>query len=173
MKRCLLMVYTGNGKGKTTAAIGQAVRAMGQGMKVCFIQFLKGSWKYGELTAAERFSDLMEFHVLGRGFTWKSEDLEKDIAVARAAWELAKEKILSAEFQMVVLDELTYLIQYNMVEEAEIVGFLSARPANLHVVVTGRDASEALIQAADLVTEMREIKHPYSAGVKAQKGIEF
>ncbi len=124
MKKGLLMVYTGNGKGKTTAALGQTFRALGQGMKVCFIQFIKGSWKYGELVSAKRFDDLLEFHVLGRGFTWKSEDLEKDIEVARQAWEFAKIAIASDKFQMIVLDEITYLLKYNMVDVAEVIEVL-------------------------------------------------
>lgn len=173
MKNGLLMVYTGNGKGKTTAALGQVFRALGHGMKVCVIQFIKGSWKYGELTSADRFEDLLEVHVRGRGFTWQSEDLEKDIEVARDAWEFAKERINSGRFDLVVLDELTYLMSYKMVDAEEVVAFLKARPADLHVVVTGRDAPELLMDAADLVTEMREIKHHYNAGVKAKKGVEF
>jgi cob(I)alamin adenosyltransferase len=142
-------------------------------MKVCIIQFIKGSWKYGELTSADRFADLLEVHVCGRGFTWQSEDLEKDIQVAREAWVFAKETINSGKFDLVVLDELTYLMSYKMVEAEEVVAFLTARPADLHVVVTGRDAPQLLMDAADLVTEMREIKHHYSAGIKAKRGVEF
>ena len=173
MKKGLLMVFTGNGKSKTTAAIGQAFRALGHGMRVCFIQFIKGSWKYGEMEAAKRFEDLMEWHVLGKGFTWKSENLDEDIRIAREAWEFAKKAISSEKYSMVVLDEMTYLISYNMVDEDEIIDLLTKRPENIHVVVTGRDASQALIDAADLVTEMKEIKHPFSVGIKAQRGIEF
>lgn len=173
MKNGLLMVYTGNGKGKTTTALGQVFRALGHGMKVCVIQFIKGSWKYGELTSADRFTDLLEVHVCGRGFTWQSEDLEKDIEVAREAWEFAKETINSGKFDLVVLDELSYLMKYEMVDSEEVVAFLAARPANLHVIVTGRDAPQLLMEAADLVTEMREIKHHYNAGVKAKTGVEF
>jgi len=173
LKKGLLIVLTGNGKGKTTSALGMAFRAMGHGLKVCIIQFIKGSWKYGELESAKRFSDLLDFYVLGKGFTWQSENLEEDIKIAREAWDFAKETINSNKYEMVILDELTYLIKYKMVSEEEIVNFLLNRPENLTVVVTGRDASKLLIDSADLVTEMVSIKHPYDVGVKAQKGIEF
>lgn len=173
MKKGLLIVLTGNGKGKTTSALGMAFRAMGHGLKVCIIQFIKGSWKYGELESAKRFSDLLDFYVLGKGFTWQSENLEEDIKIAREAWDFAKETINSNKYEMVILDELTYLIKYKIVSEGEIVNFLLNRPENLTVVVTGRDASKLLIDSADLVTEMVSIKHPYDVGVKAQKGIEF
>jgi len=173
LKKGLLIVLTGNGKGKTTSALGMAFRAMGHGLKVCIIQFIKGSWKYGELESAKRFSDLLDFYVLGKGFTWQSENLEEDIKIAREAWDFAKETINSNKYEMVILDELTYLIKYKIVSEGEIVNFLLNRPENLTVVVTGRDASKLLIDSADLVTEMVSIKHPYDVGVKAQKGIEF
>ncbi len=173
MSQGLLIVNTGNGKGKTTAALGQAFRAVGHGFRVCFLQFLKGSWKYGELEAAKRFEDLMEIRALGKGFTWQSEDLNEDIQSARDAWDLAKQVIASGKFKMVVLDELTYLITYGMVPEEDILNTLRNRPPELHVVVTGRDASPGLIELADLVTEMNEIKHPFRNGIKAQRGIEF
>ncbi len=172
-KKGLLLVYTGNGKGKTTAALGLTMRTLGHGQKVCFIQFIKGSWKYGELEAATRFKDLLDFHVMGRGFTWKSDDLELDIAAARGAWEFAKKTIRENRHHLVILDELTYLVTYGMLAEQEIVTTLTDRPSGMHIVVTGRGAGENLIQAADLVTEMREIKHPYKDGIKAQKGLEF
>jgi cob(I)alamin adenosyltransferase len=172
-KRGLLLVFTGNGKGKTTAALGLTMRALGHGHKVCFIQFIKGSWKYGELEAAARFEDLLDFHVMGRGFTWKSDNLAKDTAAARQAWEFAKKTIQENRHRLVVLDELTYLVTYGMIAEQEIIEALTKRDPGMHIVVTGRGAGEGLIQAADLVTEMREIKHPYKKGVKAQKGMEF
>ena len=173
MSQGLLIVNTGNGKGKTTAALGQAFRAIGHGFRVCFLQFLKGSWKYGELEAAKRFEDLMEIRALGKGFTWQSEDLNEDIQSARDAWDLAKQVIASGKFKMVVLDELTYLITYGMVPEEDILNTLRNKPPELHIVVTGRDASPGLIELADLVTEMNEIKHPFRNGIKAQRGIEF
>ena len=169
----LLMVFTGNGKGKTTAALGLTFRALGHDQRVCFIQFIKGSWKYGELEAAKRFTDLLDFHVMGRGFTWKSDNLAKDIAVAREAWEFAKKIIAENRHHLVVLDELTYLVTYKMIDEQEMVDVLTRRDPSMHIVVTGRGAGKKLIQAADLVTEMCEIKHPYKKGIKAQKGIEF
>ncbi|WP_417910409.1 cob(I)yrinic acid a,c-diamide adenosyltransferase [Candidatus Electronema sp. PJ] len=172
-RKGLLMVYTGNGKGKTTAALGLTLRSLGHGWPVCFIQFIKGSWKYGELTAAHRFADLLDFHVVGRGFTWKSNDLEKDTAAAHAGWELAKRILAEGRHQLVVLDELTYLIRYKMLAEEEILDTLTRRSPSVHVVVTGRGAGERLLQAADLVTEMHEVKHPYRQGIRAQQGIEF
>lgn len=169
----LVTVFTGNGKGKTTASLGLAFRALGHGHKVCIIQFIKGSWKYGELETAKKFAPLLEFHVMGRGFTWKSDDLEKDRAAALEAWEFAKTVIEGNSYDMVILDELTYLPYYKMIDEEEILTVLQNKPLGLHVVVTGRYASEELIELADLVTEMKEIKHPYKKGVQAQKGFEF
>ncbi len=173
MKKGLLMVNTGNGKGKTTAALGLIFRALGHGFKVCLIQFIKGTWKYGELESAKRFEDLLEVHVLGKGFTWNELGKEEHIEAGKKAWDVAKEMIGSGKFQLVVLDELTYLMKYQMVPEEEIVDFLKNRPEGLHVLVTGRDAPDSLMDAADLVTEVREVKHPYQQGISAQKGIEF
>ncbi len=173
MAKGLLIVNTGDGKGKTTAALGQVFRALGHGFRICVIQFIKGSWKYGELEAGKQFPDQLEIHVMGRGFTWKSEDIDKDIKVAQEAWDFAKQVVLSNKYDLIVLDELTYLISYGMVAEEEVVNFLKLRPEKLHVVVTGRGASQSLMDAADLVTEMKDIKHPFAAGVKAQPGIEF
>ena len=167
------MVFTGNGKGKTTAALGIAIRAMGHGFKICMIQFIKGSWKYGELEAVKRFTDLMDFHVTGRGFTWKSEDFEKDKKAAREGWRLAKEVMASGKYRIIILDELTYLIKLNMIDEKEVVEAILNKPQDLHIVVTGRDAPVSLIDAADLVTELKAVKHPLEKGIKAQKGIEF
>lgn len=173
MRKGFLAVFTGNGKGKTTAALGLAMRAAGQGFNICVIQFVKGNRHCGEHKAAERFGGRIEFHVMGKGFTWESKDLEEDIKAAAEAWQFAKDIINSGNYEMVILDELTYLSRYEIVSEDEIVKFLSEKPEDLHVVVTGRHAGKALIDAADLVTEMREIKHPYQAGSEAQKGIEF
>ncbi len=167
------MVFTGNGKGKTTAALGLTFRALGHGHRVCFIQFIKGSWKYGELETAKQFPGKLDFHVMGRGFTWKSDDIDKDIAVARQGWDFARKIIAANRHQLVVLDELTYLVTYKMIKATEVVETLTGRDPGQHVVITGRDADNMLIEAADLVTEMREVKHPYSKGIKAQQGIEF
>lgn len=173
MKKGLLMVFTGNGKGKTTAALGMALRTAGHGMKVCFIQFIKGSWKYGELDAVKRFEDVIDFHVMGKGFTWKSDDPAEDRRLAREAWDFAVEAMNSGQYHLVVLDEFTYLMNYGMVEAAPVISALAHRPPDVHVAVTGRNAAPELMEAADLVTEMVAVKHPLSAGIKAQKGIEF
>jgi cob(I)alamin adenosyltransferase len=169
----LLLVYTGKGKGKTTAALGLTLRALGHGHRVCFIQFIKGNWQSGELKALRHFADLVDIHVAGRGFTWQSDDLEKDAAAARAGWELAQKTLAEGQHQLVVLDELTYLVRYGMLAEEEMLDVLARRVPHVHVVITGRGAGERLIQAADLVTELLEVKHPYRQGVRAQPGIEF
>ena len=173
MKKNLLMIHTGDGKGKTTAALGLAFRAAGHGQNVCVIQFIKGSWKYGETETAKRLGDLMEFHIMGRGFTWQSDNLAEDTALARQAWELAKEKILSRNYRLVILDEMTYLIAYRMLDEKDVLDFLRQRPEDVHVLITGRNASAGLVELADMVTEMKAVKHHYKAGITAQKGIEF
>lgn len=169
----LLLVFTGNGKGKTTAALGLAFRALGHGQKVAMIQFIKGSWKYGEMETAKYFQGQFDLHVMGRGFTWKSDNLEKDIAQAHKAWAFACALMKENRHHLIILDELTYLITYKMLEEEEILSALDSRPPGMHVVVTGRGASSGLVAAADLVTEMQDIKHPYKQGGKARKGLEF
>jgi cob(I)alamin adenosyltransferase len=172
-KKGLLMVHTGHGKGKTTAALGLAFRALGHDLPVCVIQFIKGNWKYGELKTAERFQGLLEFHVVGEGFTWNSKDPEKDRAAARAGWNLAKSLIAAGRHYLIILDEFTWAVKLGMVDEREAVDVLRTRPEGLHILVTGRDAQACFLETADLITEMREVKHPYKAGVKAQKGIEW
>lgn len=173
MTKGLLIVYTGEGKGKTTAALGMAMRAAGHGLKVCFIQFIKGGWHYGELDAIKRFEGLIDLHVMGKGFTWKSENLEEDTRLAREAWAFACQAIESGKYHTVVLDEFTYLLHYGMLAVEPCLEFLARRNPAQHVVITGRYAPDPLIAAADLATEMRVIKHPLKSGVKAQKGIEF
>ena len=173
MEKGLVIVNTGDGKGKTTAALGLALRAAGHGMKVCFIQFIKGSWKYGELEAVKRFQSIIDFHVMGKGFTWKSDDLEKDKATAQAGWQFAQEALISQRYDMVVLDEFTYLLTYGMIDIKPVLAALANRSASLHVVITGRGAPRALVEEADLVTEMHVVKHPLKKGVKAQRGVEF
>lgn len=172
-KKSLLLVFTGNGKGKTTSALGLAFRAMGHGLPVCMIQFIKGNWRYGELEAADRFSSLFDVHVMGRGFTWQSDDPDKDVKAALAAWSFAEKTIKEGRYHLLILDELTYLITYGMLDEQVILRGLQARPDSMHIVVTGRGATSGLIEVADLVTEMRDVKHHYAAGIMAQKGIEF
>jgi len=173
MNKGLLIIFTGDGKGKTTAALGMALRAAGHGLPVCFIQFIKGSWQYGELKSVKRFADLIDFHVMGNGFTWKSDDKEKDRAMARQAWKFAREVMSSGRYHMVVLDEFTYLLKYKMVDLQPCLRALADKPENLHVVITGRNAHSELIAAADLVTEMRVLKHPFQSGIRAQRGLEF
>jgi cob(I)alamin adenosyltransferase len=172
-KNSLLLLFTGNGKGKTTSALGLAFRALGHGFPVCMIQFIKGSWRYGELEAAKHFPSLLDIHVLGRGFTWQSDDLDKDISAAREAWAFAEKTIREGRCRLLILDELTYLLTYGMLDEETVLAALAARPDTMHIVVTGRAATPGLIAAADLVTEMLDIKHPYANGVMAQEGIEF
>ncbi|MBI5559101.1 MAG: cob(I)yrinic acid a,c-diamide adenosyltransferase [Deltaproteobacteria bacterium] len=172
-KKGLVLLFTGDGKGKSTAAFGQALRAAGQGLRVCIVQFIKGHARTGEARAFAALADKVEFHVKGSGFTWQQQDKEKLIRVARDAFAFAREKIMSDHFDMVVLDELTYLVSYGMVDEAQVIELIRSRPAGLHLVITGRDAGNKLVEEADLVSEVKMIKHPYSAGVKARKGIEF
>ncbi len=169
----LIMVHTGRGKGKTTAALGLAMRALGHGLPVCIIQFIKGNWKYGELEAAKRFPGLLEWRVAGEGFTWKGDDSDRHRKAALEGWNLAKAAISSGRHFLVVLDEFTYVLKYGMVDEKEAAEILLNKPKNLHVLVTGRDAPQALLEIADSATEMREVKHPFQKGIKAQKGVEF
>ena len=169
----LLIVHTGKGKGKTTAAMGLAVRAIGSGMKICVVQFVKGAWETGERKVLEHFPDQCVMKAMGEGFTWDTQDRQRDIAAARAAWEFAKEAIADPSYQMVILDELNIVLRYDYLPLGEILETLADKPEMLHVVVTGRNAKEELIEAADLVTEMTQVKHPFRDGVKAQVGVEF
>ena len=172
MERCgLTILYTGNGKGKTTAAMGQVLRAAGQGLNICIIQFIKGAWLTGEAKGCAALAQV-EFHAMGSGFTWKERPQETKQA-AETGWALAEEKVMGGAYDLVVLDELTYLITYHLVAESCILTLIRNRPRHVHLVISGRNASQALIETADLVTEMKEVKHPYSLGVKAQPGIEF
>ena len=169
----LLMVHTGKGKGKTTAAMGLAVRAIGNGMKVGIVQFVKGKWETGERQVLEAFPDQVEIRVMGEGFSWDSQDRQRDIAAANAAWEMAKEMIADPQFGLVVLDELNIPLRYDHLDINEVVAGLKAKPERLHVLVTGRNAKDELIEAADMVTDMTMVKHHFRDDVKAQKGIEF
>lgn len=168
----LLLVYTGHGKGKTTAALGMVFRALGRGMRVTVVQFIKGKWKTGERAFAEGLPQL-RFLVMGLGFTWESDDISRDKAAARAAWAEASKEIASGERDLVVLDELTYAFHYGFVSLDEVLETLSSRPAGVHVVITGRDAPERLVEVADLVTEMKLVKHPFQRGEKARIGVDF
>jgi cob(I)alamin adenosyltransferase len=172
-ERGLLIVHTGTGKGKSTAAFGMAMRAIGHGMRVGIVQFVKGGWSSGERAVFERFPDLVTIQILGEGFTWETQDRQRDIASARAAWDAAKAMIADPSYGMVVLDELNIVLRYDYLPLDEVLAGLAAKPRDLHVVVTGRNAKPELVAAADLVTEMTLVKHPFQAGVKAQKGVEF
>lgn len=168
----LVIVNTGDGKGKTTAALGVLTRAWGRGMRVCMLQFIKEqNANFGEEQAARKMG--VELLPLGGGFTWMSEDIAEDRALARAGWARCRAAIEGGEYDIVILDEITYCFKFGWLVLAEVLDVLRARPAGQHVILTGRDAPEELIAFADLVTEMREIKHPYREGIKAQKGIEF
>jgi cob(I)alamin adenosyltransferase len=171
-RRGLVIVYTGHGKGKTTAAFGLVVRALGRGLRCGMVQFIKGKWKTGERMFAESLPGLT-LHVMGLGFTWDSDDLSKDKAAAVAAWEKARAMIASGEHDVVVLDEITYAFHYGFFPLEGVLEALRARPAHVHVVLTGRNAPEDLVAYADLVTEMKPIKHPFEKGVPAQLGVDF
>jgi cob(I)alamin adenosyltransferase len=178
IEKGLLMVHTGKGKGKSTAAFGLVMRAIGNGFRVGIVQFVKGKWQTGERPVLEKFPDQVTIKAMGEGFTWDTQDRARDIAAANAAWAEAKRMIEacrgdSPAYDMLVFDELNIVLRYDYLDLAEVVETLRRRPPMLHIVVTGRNAKPELIEAADLVTEMTEIKHPFQAGVKAQKGIEF
>jgi cob(I)alamin adenosyltransferase len=173
IEKGLLLVHTGPGKGKTTAAMGLALRMLGRARAVAIVQFIKGAWNTGERAALARFGDLLTWHSMGEGFTWETQDRARDIAACRRAWEEALVQIARPEVALVVLDELAIALRYDYLSVNEVVSALAARRADLHVVVTGRNAPAALMEAADLVTEMQAVKHPFKAGVKAQEGIEF
>ncbi len=173
IKKGLLIVNTGDGKGKSTAAFGMTLRAWGRGFRICVVQFIKaGTGQWGEIKAAKKLG--IEWVTTGDGFTWTSKDMDETIARARHGWEIAKEKIASGNYDLIVLDEFTYTMAYNWLDTNEVLDWLRLhRPSNLHLVITGRSAPEALIEQADLVTEMKLVKHPYEQGIQAQAGVEF
>jgi cob(I)alamin adenosyltransferase len=173
LERGLLIVHTGTGKGKSSAAFGMVLRCIGHGMRVGIVQFVKGVWVTGERVVIEKFPELVTCRAMGEGFTWETQDRARDIAAARAAWELARGMIADPSYRMVLLDELNIVLRYGYLPVADVVAALKAKPRDLHVVVTGRNAKPELIEIADLVTEMTLVKHPFRAGVKAQPGIEF
>jgi cob(I)alamin adenosyltransferase len=174
-RRGLLLINTGPGKGKTTAALGTALRAVGNGMRVLMLQFLKGSWHYGELDAVVPFGSNFVLRQMGRGFVkvGGAETDPEDIQLVQAAWEQAREAIFSGDWDMVVLDEINYAIGYGMLDPAAVADALRTRPEMVHVILTGRNAHPLLVELADTVTEMREVKHAYQKGVLAQRGIEY
>ena len=179
VEKGLLIVHTGKGKGKSTAAFGLVARALGNGMKVGVVQFVKGKWETGERAVLERFPDQVDIRTMGEGFTWETQDRARDIEAARTAWAAAREMIEACRgepprYDMILLDEINIVLRYDYLPLDEVVAVLDGRPEDLHVIVTGRNAKAALIEAADLVTEMTQIKHPFrEQNVKAQKGIEF
>lgn len=169
------MINTGPGKGKTTAALGTALRAVGNGMRVLMLQFLKGSWHYGELDGAQAFGEKLVLKQMGRGFVkvGGAETDPEDIRMVEAAWAEAREAILSGEWDMVILDEINYAIGYGMLDAETVAATLKQRPEMVHVILTGRNAHPVLVEIADTVTEMREVKHAYQKGILAQRGIEY
>ncbi len=173
LEKGLLIVNTGPGKGKSTAAFGLILRALGHGWRIGVVQFIKGAWSTGERKALEAFGDQVSWHSMGEGFTWETQDKARDIAAAERAFAKAKELMADPEIRLLVLDELNIALRYDYLPLAEVVATLAARRPGLHVVVTGRNAKPELIEAADLVTEMTLVKHHFAAGVKAQEGIEF
>lgn len=174
VEKGLLIVHTGKGKGKSTAAWGLLVRAVGRGLRCGVVQFGKGAWQTGERTAIERLGgDQVEWHTLGEGFTWETQDRTRDVEAAQRAWAKARELMANPAIRLIVLDELNIALRYDHLEIGEVVAALRARRPDQHIVVTGRNAKPELIEAADLVTEMTLVKHHFAAGVKAQEGIEF
>ena len=169
----IVLVHTGDGKGKSSSALGMVFRAAGWGMKICVIQYIKGQWQTGEQKAAERF-DNIEWHALGDGFTWDTKNPEQDIKTSREIWEFSKQKILSQAYDFVLLDEINYCCGYNWISGEEIASFITnEKPSWVHLVLTGRNAAIEVIEVANTVTEMKKIKHAYAQGIKAEQGIEF
>ena len=173
VEKGLVIVHTGKGKGKSTAAMGMVCRAIGHNMKVGVIQFIKGAWATGEKKVFDAFPDLVTMEAMGEGFTWETQDKARDIAAATKAWEAAKTMILDPEIRLVVCDEINVALRYDYIPLADVLQTLADKPADSHVVLTGRNAAEDLIEVADLVTEMTLLKHPFRSGIKAQAGIEF
>ncbi len=175
MKKGLIIIFTGKGKGKTTAAMGQALRAVGQGLKVLMLQFVKGTWDYGELESIKRLEPDFEIQPLGKGFIRSNSKLDENEAQENVnqSWKQARNEILSDKYDMIILDEINYVISYGLLPVEEVLALFEEKPDRLHLILTGRDAHQSIVERADLVTEMNKIKHQYSKGIKAQKGIEF
>jgi len=173
LEKGLLIVHTGRGKGKSSAAFGMAIRSLGWGKKVAIVQYVKGKWQTGEKEFFRAHPDFLTFEVMGEGFTWDTQDRKRDIAAARAAWERSKELIMDPAYHLVILDELNIVLRTDTLPLEEILEALRQRPVDKHVCITGRDAKPPLVEMADLVTEFKEVKHPFKAGFKAQKGIEY
>ncbi len=174
LEKGLMIVHTGNGKGKTTAALGMVLRSLGHGYRVAIVQFIKGAWEPAEKAALSHWADQIEFHALGEGFTWETQDRQRDIQKAREAWETALKFIQNPEFKLVLLDEINVALKLGYLQVEEVLAGLTHKPTDSHVILTGRGAPAPLIERADLVTEMTLVKHPFrEQGVKAQPGIEF
>lgn len=173
LERGLLIVHTGNGKGKSSSAFGMAIRSLGWGMKVAILQYVKGKWETGERNFFQAHPELLTYEVMGEGFTWDTQDRARDIAAARAAWERSKAMILDPAFDFVILDELNIVLRDDTLPIGEVVDFLKGRPLTKHICITGRGARPELLELADLITDFTEVKHPYKAGFKAQKGVEY
>ena len=173
VEKGLLIVHTGTGKGKSTAAFGLALRMLGHGKRIGVVQFIKGAWHTAERDALAKFGDQVSWHTMGEGFTWETQDLSRDIAAAERAWGKAQELMADRSFDLVILDELNIALRYDYLPLDDVIATLKARRPDLHVIVTGRNAKPALIEAADLVTEMTLVKHHFASGVRAQAGIEF
>ncbi len=172
-KKGLILVNTGEGKGKTTAAFGTALRAIGRGYRVAMVQFIKGKWKTGEVEAAKKFGNQFEIFTMGEGFTWDTQSYERDVQTAQKAWAKCVELLQDKEHELVIFDEINYCMKYNFLDAKEVVEVLKNKPPLKHVILTGGGAPPAVIDIADLVTEMKCIKHPYEQGIKAQPGIEY
>jgi cob(I)alamin adenosyltransferase len=174
LEKGLVIVHTGNGKGKTTAALGMVLRSLGHGYKVAIVQFIKGAWEPAEKAAFDRWGEQLEFHAMGEGFTWETQDRDRDIQKAQEAWQKALSYIQNPEFKLVLLDEVNVALKLGYLNVEDVLAGLAQKPAEAHVILTGRGAPAALIEQADLVTEMTLVKHPFrEQGVKAQPGIEF
>ena len=171
--RGLVLVYTGEGKGKSSSAFGVIARALGWGQKVGVVQFIKGKWKTGERQFFSKFDDQMDWHTMGEGFTWDTQDLDRDTATAQSAFATARNMLESGDYDLVVLDEINIALRYGFLAEADVIAGLQARSQRTSVILTGRDARQGICDYADLVSEMRAIKHPFDAGIKAVRGIDF
>lgn len=172
-KKGLVILHTGGGKGKTTAALGTALRAIGRGWRVAMVQFIKGKWKTGEIKAAEKFGDQFKIFPMGEGFTWETRSFEADVRTAQKAWARCVELLNDSEHELVIFDEINYALQYNFLQTGEVLEALKKKPPLKHVILTGNGAPPGLIEIADLVTEMKCVKHPFEKGIPAQPGIEY
>ena len=173
IEKGLIIIHTGKGKGKSTAAMGLALRAIGHEMKVGIVQFVKGVWETGERRIFEKFPQFVTIKAMGEGFSWETQDRQRDIAAARSAWQTSVEMMDDPSYQLIILDELNITLRYGNLDINEIIRVLKRKRTDLHVIITGRNAKPEMVEIADLVTEMTQIKHPFRSGVKAQKGIEF